>query len=81
MTKWRCSAKHAKILADLRRRLAAWRARTNDPLLNPQCLERLKEEIDACFVDEKPDKRQLRLTYPDYFFAAPSGENTPSDGR
>ncbi len=73
--------KHAKILADLRKRLAAWRARTNDPLLNPQCLKRLKKEIDACFVDGQPDKRRLRLTYLDYFFAAPSRKNMPSHGR
>ncbi len=74
-------AAHAKVLADLGEQLTAWRVRTNDPLLNPRCLKRLKAEIDACCAAGKPDKRRLTLTYPDYFFAPSAGENTPTPDR
>ena len=47
----------------------AWRERTADPLLDPENVKRLKAEINACMVDGKPNKTQLTLTYPDYFFA------------
>lgn len=62
-------AKHSAVLAALEWQLAAWRARTNDPLLNPDNLKQLKAEIDACMVDGVPSKSRLTLSYPDYFFA------------
>ena len=61
---------HAQVLAELTQQLAQWRIRTNDPLLNPDNLKRLKGEIEACFVDGAANKQRLRLTYPDYFFAS-----------
>jgi len=59
---------HAETLAELKTQLAAWRTRTNDPLLDSGNLQRLKTEIDACIVDSKADKSRLKVTYPDYFF-------------
>ncbi|MCZ6675135.1 MAG: sulfatase [Verrucomicrobia bacterium] len=60
--------KHAKTLARLQKRLRTWRENTNDPMLNPQNVIRLKQEVDACFVEGQPDKTKLTLTYPEYFF-------------
>ncbi len=62
-------AQHAAALAELTKRLAQWRRATNDPLLDPENLRRLKAEIDACFVDGKASKERLSLTYPEYFFS------------
>ena len=61
-------ASHAKTLVRLQKELQAWREETNDPMLDPRNLSRLKAEIDACFTDGQPDKQKLTLTYPDYFF-------------
>lgn len=63
---------HAAALAVLREQLAAWRAQTNDPLLDPENMRRLKAEIDACLVEGEARKPQLTLTYPDYFLASES---------
>jgi len=62
------SSKHSKILKRLSSQLQTWREETNDPMLNPENVRRLKAEVDACFVDGQPDKSKLELTYPDYFF-------------
>ncbi len=62
------NTEHAATLAELTTQLAAWRTRTNDPLLKPENLKRLKAEVDACIVDGEARKGQLNLTYPDYFF-------------
>ncbi len=59
------------ILEKLQTTLQTWREETNDPMLNPENVLRLKAEIDACFVDGTPDKAKLTLTYPDYFFSNP----------
>ena len=59
---------HAPRLAELRKHLAAWRKRTKDPMLNPANVRRLKQEVEACFKDGKPEKDRLKLSYPDYFF-------------
>lgn len=61
--------KHARVLDELKQRLAAWRIQTNDPLLNPENLKQLKTEIDNCFVNGSANKSKLRLRYPDYFNA------------
>jgi N-sulfoglucosamine sulfohydrolase len=65
-------AEHAELLATLKARLAEWRIQTDDPLLNPDNLKRLKAEIDACIIDGEARKEQLQLSYPDYFFQAPA---------
>ncbi len=57
-----------EIRTDLEKRLDAWRHETRDPMLKYINLLRLKEEVDACFVEGQPDKAKLTLTYPDYFF-------------
>ena len=64
-------ARHAAVLAELKKQLAAWRTRTSDPLLNGDNLKRLEAEIDACLVDGEADKSRLTLTYPDYFRMSP----------
>lgn len=48
--------------------LQQWREDTNDPMLNPENVSRLKAEVDACFVDGQPDKTKLHLNYVEYFF-------------
>ena len=62
---------HNAILKTLKQQLARWRQKTNDPLLKPMNLQRLKAEITACFENGLPQKTRLELTYPDYFFAKP----------
>lgn len=63
-------AEHFPLLAELKEQLSVWRRETNDPLLTPGNLARLKKEIDSCIVDGKASKSHLILNYPDYFFAA-----------
>jgi N-sulfoglucosamine sulfohydrolase len=60
------SAEHAAVFADLKQRLLAWREQTQDPLLNPTNLARLKAEVYA--VDGKADAKAMDWGYPDYFF-------------
>jgi len=62
---------HKTILESLKQQLARWRKETNDPLLKPANLQRLKNEIMACFENGLPQKDRLELTYPDYFFGKP----------
>jgi N-sulfoglucosamine sulfohydrolase len=63
------NADHSDVLAELKKQLVTWRKQTNDPLLVPGHLQRLKAEVDACIVDGAAEKQRLTLTYPDYFFA------------
>ncbi len=72
---------HATALHELKKQLTAWRAETNDPLLDPDNLTRLKAEIDACMVEGEARKPQLTLTYPAYFFASESKAPTEDDGK
>lgn len=72
---------HGEALAKLKEQLSAWRKRTRDPLLSGENLRRLKAEVDACFVDGKPSKEQLNLTYPDYFFAKEAKPGTSRAAR
>lgn len=60
--------KFGKILRRLQKELQFWREETNDPMLNPKNVARLKEEIDGCMVDGQPEKQKLSLAYPEYFF-------------
>lgn len=66
---------HAETLKRLNAQLEGWRDSTNDPMLHPENVRRLKEEIDACFDDGEPKKDRLELNYPDYFF---SNDSTPN---
>ena len=63
--------RHETVFAKLRSKLDDWRTSTKDPLLDAENLKMLKSEVDACFVNGKPSKDKLNLTYPEYFFAAP----------
>jgi N-sulfoglucosamine sulfohydrolase len=60
--------KYSKTLSDLQSRLMKWRQATKDPMLNPKNVQRLKQEIEACFRNGKPEKDHLTLNYPEYFF-------------
>jgi len=60
------SAEHAAVFADLKQRLLTWREQTQDPLLNPTNLTRLKAEVYA--VKGKADGKAIAWGYPDYFF-------------
>ena len=59
---------HETTLSELKRQLANWRRRTNDPLLSSDNLRQIKSEVDACFADGKASKSQAKWSYPDYFF-------------
>jgi N-sulfoglucosamine sulfohydrolase len=63
-------AEYAELLTALKERLVEWRTRTNDPLLNPENLRRLKAEVDACIINGEAHKEKLQLSYLDYFFPA-----------
>ena len=58
---------HAQALARLKGKLLDWRKTTNDPMLKKENVVRLKQEIDACIEGSEVSKKQLNLTYPDYF--------------
>ena len=60
------SPEHAAVFADLKQRLLAWREQTQDPLLNPTNLARLKAEVYA--VKSKAEGKAIDWGYPDYFF-------------
>ncbi|WP_218932458.1 sulfatase family protein [Adhaeretor mobilis] len=68
-------AEQSPVLDELKSKLDAWRHRTNDPLLNRDNLERLKEQIDASMVDGNPQKERVELTYEDYFFSNLQSKN------
>lgn len=73
--------RYSSILKELQGRLDDWRHQTRDPLLDSENLRQLKAEVDDCFVDGKPSKDRLKLSYPDYFFAKRSSarvESTPN---
>lgn len=57
-----------EVLDKLKGQLAAWRKKTNDPLLNPDNLKRLKAEVDSCWDNDEYEKKQ-QWDYPDYFFS------------
>ncbi|HBJ83406.1 MAG TPA: sulfatase [Verrucomicrobiales bacterium] len=60
------SAKHASTLAELQKQLTTWREQTQDPLLDPQNLQRLTAEVTA--VKGKSEGKASTWGYPDYFF-------------
>ena len=60
------SAELTAVFDDLKGQLTAWREQTEDPLLNPANLQRLKAEASS--VKSKRDAKKYRWGYPDYFF-------------
>lgn len=69
--------RHKGEFEELAKQLQAWREKTKDPVLNELSLHRLKTEIEACFIDGKPSKDGLKLTYPDYFFNTSHPDSSP----
>jgi N-sulfoglucosamine sulfohydrolase len=57
---------HTAIFAELKQHLATWREQTQDPLLNPANLQRLRAEVYS--VKKKAEGKALDWGYPDYFF-------------
>ena len=54
---------YSNVLEDLKQRLTDWRLKTNDPLLNPEKLERLKQEVQL--VKKKSDGKKHTWRYPE----------------
>ncbi|MFT5128389.1 MAG: iduronate 2-sulfatase [Rhodothermales bacterium] len=60
---------HAAAFRDLKGQLTAWRQTSQDPLLNPANVSRLKAEIEATRVGKDYSKAKIGAwKYPDYFF-------------
>lgn len=57
---------HAKTLTELRQQLDVWRKETADPLLNPEILRQLKEEVHS--VITRSQAKRHPWGYPYYFF-------------
>lgn len=68
------------VRAELAAALAAWRAETSDPLLDPAMLQRFAAEVRG--VTKKKEARDYAWGYPDYFFgrepAATTGGPMPA---
>ncbi|MHC4518376.1 MAG: hypothetical protein ACYTAS_07295, partial [Planctomycetota bacterium] len=52
-------------LVELKQQLSAWRRQTKDPLLNPENLRRLAQEVQGL---TRKQARRYEWGYPDYFF-------------
>ena len=63
-------ASHAEVLTRLQGELESWREQSDDPMLRPENVKRLKDEIDASMEDGTPTKARLQLNYPNYFFSS-----------
>jgi N-sulfoglucosamine sulfohydrolase len=71
---------YAAIFVELKQHLATWREQTQDPLLNPTNLERLKAEVYS--VRKKAEGKALDWGYPDYFFGRePVRQTDPGPAR
>ena len=57
---------YAEIFHELQSSLSAWRKQTEDPLLNPDHLRRLSEEVRS--IQSKGTAKQHDWGYPEYFF-------------
>lgn len=68
---------YAAELRELQDALQRWRYETGDPLLDEGNLRRLQSEIEACFEDGTPQKSNLNLSYPEYFFSSDPDQDTP----
>lgn len=60
-------SEYQTVLQELQTELLNWRKRTNDPLLNPENLKKLKAEVDDCWKTGKYIKKN-NWKYPEYFF-------------
>ena len=61
------SSDHIKIKDELMRALKQWRQATADPLLDPELLKQLTEEVQS--VTSKSLARKHQWQYPRYFFS------------
>jgi len=60
-------SEYQSVLQELQAELLNWRKRTNDPLLRPENLKKLKAEVDQCWKTGKYIRRK-HWNYPQYFF-------------
>ncbi|OPZ10199.1 MAG: Sulfatase [candidate division BRC1 bacterium ADurb.BinA364] len=60
------SPEHAAALAELAKALDEWRHDSQDPLLDAEALDRLREEV--CQFSKKKDAKAHKWAYPEYFF-------------
>jgi hypothetical protein len=51
----------------MKKQLKLWQQNTNDPLLQSENLDKLKAEVDSCFVSGEYEKKESWF-YPEYFF-------------
>ncbi|MHC4564327.1 MAG: sulfatase family protein [Planctomycetota bacterium] len=66
---------HASTLTELKQRLVAWRRQTNDPLLDPENLRRLAQEVRGL---TKKQAKKYKWSYPEYFFGKAPPPKTES---
>lgn len=57
------------VLEGLKEKLKQWQEHTLDPLLQRENLDKLKAEVDSCFIDGEYAKKEAWY-YPEYFFDA-----------
>lgn len=69
-------AAHATAFAELKRQLQHWREQTNDPLLDPQNLARLKAEFATM-----SKSATYPWQYPNYFFGKPSDPTAKAEPK
>jgi N-sulfoglucosamine sulfohydrolase len=71
---------YAEIFHELQSSLSAWRKQTEDPLLNPDHLRRLSEEVRS--IKSKSTAKNHDWGYPDYFFGRePVASESPGKNR
>ena len=69
------AAEYAEIFHELQSALSAWRKQTEDPLLNPDHLRRLSEEVR--WIKSKSTAKKHDWGYPDYFFGREPAASEP----
>jgi hypothetical protein len=70
---------YSEVFLELQSALTAWREQTLDPLLHPDHLRRLTEEVRS--VKNKSTARKHNWGYPDYFFGREPAASEPSDKK
>jgi N-sulfoglucosamine sulfohydrolase len=63
------TTEHAATLAELRQQLTGWREQTKDPLLNPENLQQLTQEVKGL---SRKQAKAYNWGYPDYFLGKQS---------
>ena len=61
-------SEYEKVQDELSAELTRWRKATNDPMLDPRNVIRLKAEIEATYINGEYTKKKGPWEYPDYFF-------------